>query len=281
MNGSFDLELRVAHDAALAAGAVILSHYDGEVRVEMKAPGDPVTVADRESNQLIVDALGRAFPDDAILAEESPVGDFPGSSGAGGGSGADRRWCVDPLDGTKEFLAKNGEFAVMIGLAVQGRAVLGVVYQPAIDLLLEGVVGVGAWITSRSDRRPASVSTTSDPASMRLVVSRSHRSPLVDAAKAALRISAERISGSVGVKIALLARQEADLYIHPGRGVKLWDACAPEAILVAAGGKMTDTRGQLIRYDSADPALDRGLIASNAQAHEAIVAALAGATDAR
>lgn len=269
--GGLDRELRIAAGLAREAGALVLSHYDEDVRVDMKAPGDPVTIADRESNQLIVDALAREFPDDAILAEES---------GAGGGRGpGERRWCVDPLDGTKEFLARNGEFAVMIGLAIRGRPVLGVVYQPAVDLLLEGVVGVGAWTTIGTQRLSASVSSIADPGSMALVVSRSHRSSLVDAAKVALGISKERISGSVGVKIGLLARREADLYIHPGRGVKLWDACAPEAILVAAGGMMTDPRGDLIRYDAAEPALDGGLVASNGQAHDAIVAAVARALD--
>ena len=120
-------EREIARAAALEAGRLVMALYRTDVRVEMKGKNDPVTAADNASNDAIVAALSRAFPGDAILAEES---------GAGGAAALDgRRWCVDPLDGTKEFLAQNGEFAVMIGLAIAGRPVLGVVYQPAQDLL--------------------------------------------------------------------------------------------------------------------------------------------------
>jgi 3'(2'), 5'-bisphosphate nucleotidase len=110
---------------------------------------------------------------------------------------------------------------------------------------------------------------------MQLVISRSHRSAKVDALKERLGIVRERPSGSVGVKIGLLVRREADLYVHPGRGAKLWDACAPEAILSAAGGKMTDALGDPIRYDVAEVSLETGLIASNGVAHHRIVEAMA------
>lgn len=270
MTDALTHELDVARAAVLEAGRVVMSLYATDMQVEMKGKDDPVTAADRAANDLIVTALSRAFPDDAILAEESGV--------AGAASLDGRRWCVDPLDGTKEFIAKNGEFSVMVGLAIAGRPVLGVVYEPAHDVFLEGVVGHGAFVTHAGARRAAHVGTVSDPASMRLVLSRSHRNPVVDAVKTSLGIVAERPSGSVGIKIGLLVRQEADLYIHPGRGTKLWDTCGPEAILLAGGGKMTDPEGALIRYDVADPSLPLGLVATNGTAHDRIVAAVRAAS---
>jgi len=248
--------------------------YGTDVQVEMKGKNDPVTAADKASNEALVAALSRAFPGDAILAEES---------GAAGAAALDRRrWCIDPLDGTKEFIAQNGEFSVMVGLAVAGRPVLGLVYQPAQDILLEGVVGQGAWVTEGGgEPRPARVTTVSDPAAMRLVVSRSHRNPVVDAVKRTLGIEAERISGSVGIKIGLLVRQLADVYVHPGRGTKLWDTCGPEAILLAGGGRMTDPTGALLRYDVPEPALPLGLVASNGTAHDRVVDAVKAAVAAQ
>jgi 3'(2'), 5'-bisphosphate nucleotidase len=259
-------ELEIARAAVLDAGKLVMELYGTDVQVEMKGRNDPVTAADKASNEALVAALSRAFPDDAILAEES---------GAAGASALDRRrWCIDPLDGTKEFIAKNGEFSVMVGLAVAGRPVLGIVYQPAQDILLEGVVGHGAFVTENGERRAARVTSVASPADMRLVVSRSHRNPIVDAVKQTLGIQAERISGSVGIKIGLLVRQLADLYIHPGRGTKLWDTCGPEAILLAGGGEMTDPEGALIRYDVEDPNVLKGLVASNATAHARVIEAL-------
>lgn len=261
-------ELEVARTAVLEAGRLVMALYRTDVHVEMKGKNDPVTAADRASNDALVAALSRAFPDDAILAEES---------GAAGATALDRRrWCIDPLDGTKEFIAQNGEFSVMVGLAVAGRPVLGIVYQPAQELLLEGIVGHGAFVTEAGARRAVRVSDVSDPAAMRLVVSRSHRNPIVDGVKASLGITEERPSGSVGIKIGLLVRRQADLYVHPGRGTKLWDTCGPEAILLAGGGQMTDPEGALLRYDVPDPALALGLVASNGTAHERIVAAVRG-----
>jgi len=258
-------ELEVSKKAVLEAGRLVMALYKTDVQVEMKGKNDPVTAADRASNEALVAALSRAFPDDAILAEES---------GAGGATALDRRrWCIDPLDGTKEFISQNGEFSVMVGLAIAGRPVLGIVYQPDQDILLEGIVGQGAFVTEGGLRRAVRVSGVSDPAAMRLVVSRSHRNPIVDAVKETLGITAERISGSVGIKIGLLVRQLADLYIHPGRGTKLWDTCGPEAILLAGGGQMTAPDGTLLRYDVPEPALP-GLIASNGTAHDRVVAAL-------
>ncbi|TNF62653.1 MAG: hypothetical protein EP303_03665, partial [Deltaproteobacteria bacterium] len=146
---------------------------------------------------------------------------------------------VDPVDGTKEFIAKNGEFSVMLGLAIDGVATVGVVYQPETDKLYAGVVGGGAYLEERGERSELKVSDVADPSQLKLVVSRSHRNRAVAEVVARLGITQETTSGSVGLKAGLIAEQKADLYVHISDRSSRWDACGPEAILKAAGGRLT------------------------------------------
>src|SRR6185503_1113851 len=134
-------ELSVAIGLARVAGAAILEHYDGPIRVEQKnsaADVEPVTQADRIANELIVTGLKREFPDDGILAEESVDTKRRLEKS--------RVWMVDPLDGTNGFIDGNGDFAVQIGLAENGMCALGVVYQPLTGVLYRAVRGGGTWI---------------------------------------------------------------------------------------------------------------------------------------
>jgi 3'(2'), 5'-bisphosphate nucleotidase len=274
---SLDREKEVAKDAALAAARRIAEIYDSRFRVDYKDADedDPVTQADRDANALIVDRLRAAFPDDRVVAEESEV--------PVGFERVRRCWFVDPLDGTKEFVAKNDEFCVMIGLAVDGRAKLGVVCMPTTLDLYVGEVGVGAVRVERGGEESAlRVSTSTDAAHARIVVSRSRRSPMLDAIFAALGAPEEIQTGSVGVKIARLAIGAADAYVHPsvhraGGGMKKWDTCAPEAILLAAGGAFTDQDGAAIRYDTRELGVLDGVVASNGAMHAALLDAVARA----
>jgi len=254
--------LRQAEEIARQAGRVLLRHYNGDLDVDDKG-GEPVTAADRESNRLIVERLKQEFPEDPIVAEES--GYMPG------GSGSDRTWVVDPLDGTKEFIARNGEFCLMIGLVSNGRPSLGVVYRPTDDLLYRGGPRLGAERVQRGKVRRLRVSSVSDPAAMRLVMSRSHRDERFGRMMAELGIEEPRISGSVGLKAGLVAEGTCDLYLHPSRGTKLWDTAAPEAILGGAGGRMTDFDGQPLRYDPRHLENLRGILVSNGVVHEGLV----------
>jgi 3'(2'), 5'-bisphosphate nucleotidase len=250
-----------------AAGPIVRTYHDRTDDITWKGADDPVTAADRAVNHFLVAALRRAFPADGILAEESQDDDARLE--------LERVWCIDPLDGTKEFIARNGEFSIMVGLAIAGEAVLGVVYQPIQDLMYSGVRGVGAWMTTPAGRQRLTVSTIAEPAAMRLVVSRSHRNPITDALKEALGMTQERISGSVGLKCGLIARGEADLYLHPAPGLKEWDTCAPEAILVGAGGRLTDCWGRPLRYNRPDVVRHNGLVASNGRCHDHVIARMA------
>ena len=282
-SSSLAREIEVAVDAARRAAVAVTAIYATEFGVSFKdaAQDDPVTAADRDANAIIVEALRRAFPGDAIVAEESPIPhDF---------QRARRCWFVDPLDGTKEFVARNGEFCVMIGLAIDGRAALGVVAVPALappsggapGFVLVGDVASRTCRLFHGDAPPvdARVSSETQTANTTIVVSRSRRSPRIDAFFARLGGPRELPCGSVGVKVAQLVLGRADAYLHPPsarahEGPKHWDTCAPEAIVIAAGGAFTNIDGAAIDYSSSDVVHDSGLVVSNGVLHPALLAAV-------
>jgi 3'(2'), 5'-bisphosphate nucleotidase len=268
----YERELQVALSLARDAGAMILQYYDVPLRVERKIDADehtePVTQADRDANSLIVGALQREFPDDGILAEES--------------IDTERRltkrrvWMVDPLDGTNGFIARDGDFAVQIGLAIDGRSVLGVVYQPLPDVLYYAVKGAGAWIERRGfEAERARVSDKTEISEVRLAASRNHRSPRMDVVVRALGIEEEVRRGSVGIKVGLIIERQCDVYVHLSPRTKQWDTCAPEIILREAGGRMTDLFGGPLGYNVPDVQNRNGLVASNSAVHERIIETLA------
>lgn len=268
-------ELSVAVELARRAGQVVMDVYATEFAVASKGHNDPVTEADRQANDLIVTGLKEAFPQDTVVAEESPPPDDLPASG--------RVWYVDPLDGTKEFIAGNGEFSVMIGLAVNGQAQLGVVYRPEGDVLYAGDLEREAWMEQGGIRSALVIKEQDSGRPLTLAVSRSHRHPMVEKVSRVLDVGNEIPSGSVGLKIGLIARGEADVYLEPGPYTKLWDSCAPEAILRAAGGAFTTILGQSLIYgqrvSSMVPVKDQlanvhGLLASNGFCHERVVEAL-------
>src|SRR6266576_538714 len=172
-----DREMEVAVELARAAGAVLLRHYHSPFLVEQKVNAlqemEEVTAADREANDLIVHRLSQEFPDDGILAEESKDTERRLEK--------ERVWLIDPMDGTRNFVQRDGDFAVQIGLAVSGESVLGAVYQPVRDLLYYATKGGGAWIEG-PNQKPAqmSVSAKANPHEMILASSRSHRSPRME-----------------------------------------------------------------------------------------------------
>lgn len=255
-------EQREATRLAREAGRILLEVYATDFDVAFKERADPVTEADRRANTFLVDELRRLFPDDGIVAEESA--DQSDALRRG------RVWYVDPLDGTKEFVARNGEFSVMLGLAIDGESTLGVVHQPEVDKLYRGVVGQGAFLEEKGAARELRVTDVSRPEDLRLVVSRSHRSKTTDEVVRRLGIRSEVPSGSVGLKIGMLAEQRADLYVHLSPHSSAWDACGPEAILRAAGGRFTDCAGDPFRYGGTELGNVRGILACNAAAFDRV-----------
>lgn len=260
-------ELETAIDLSLSAGKLILSHYDTDFAAEEKLGADsysePVTIADREASQLIVNGLASRFAGDAFLSEEEP-------DDIDRRLAASRVWIIDPLDGTAGFVKKDGDFSVQVGLSIDGEAVLGVVYQPFHDRLLYAVRGSGAFLRTR-DNEPMSL-RTSEHASLgdlKLAMSRNHASPRMKRVIEHFGFTEIIRRGSVGLKVGLVAEQVCDIYIHPSPRTKLWDTCAPQIILEEAGGKFTDIFGGEMRYDRADLQNHDGILASNGSVHAA------------
>lgn len=267
---TYEHEMSVALELAREAGAAILDLYQGPLDIQQKTGADdrePVTEADTLANEIIVQRLGREFPDDGILAEESVD--------TARRLDKSRVWMIDPLDGTTGFIDGNGDFAVQIGLTQDRQCVLGVVYQPVTGVLYRAVRGGGTWI-ERLGAAPekANVSDHIDISTMRLAASRSHRSPRMDIVVEAFGFKEEVRRGSVGIKVGLIVEQQSDLYVHLSPRTKQWDTCAPEIILREAGGTITDLFGQPLRYNQAEVQNRNGVVASNGTAHAQIIETL-------
>ena len=260
-------DLETAAHAAIRGGQAAMEHYGSEhLAIADKGINDPVTAADHAANRAILEVLEECAPGDPILSEESP----PLAEGNRGETGSRRLWVVDPLDGTKEFIARNGEFSIMVGLAVAGRAVVGAVFQPDPGTLFLGWSDGGAWfVPIEIDGNEV---RTGDPSllclapesagAVRLIRSRSHPDPLLAELEARLENSDTVLCGSVGVKCARIAVDQADIYVHPVAFLKEWDTCAPEAVLRGAGGRVTDCGGDPLTYGKPDPRQPRGIFAT-------------------
>lgn len=255
-------ELRIAVRLAREAGEIVKTFYEVPTTVRWKDPTEPVTEADRAVNAYLVKQINQLFPQDGILAEESKD-DLSRLQKR-------RVWIMDPLDGTAEFIAHNGEFVIMIGLAVDGEPVVGVVYQPINEVLFAASRGQGAYVEEFGERHPLRVSSEAEISKFKLVVSRSHRPALIDTIIKEMGLQRERSIGSVGLKIGLIARGQAEFYVHPNPGTKEWDTCAPDIIVSEAGGRMTDCWNRPIRYNRENVKNRFGVLASNLTQHSEI-----------
>jgi len=272
VSDDYQHELETARAIAIEAADLVKAlRSGGKLVIDSKAGNEPVTNADHAANALIVAKLRAAFPDDVVLSEEIPDD--------GSRLGRTRVWMVDPIDGTRDFILGDDGFAVMIGLCVDGRPKVGAVAQPVTGKTYTGIAGAGAWLDHRdtpsAPRQPLRTSSIAGPPGIRLVASKSHRTPRVDAVRKALMIDDEINVGSVGLKIGLVAEAARDLYVYTGGRTKIWDTCGPEAILAGAGGRMTDMDGNPLTYAEPDLYNARGIIASNGPLHDFVVTALA------
>jgi 3'(2'), 5'-bisphosphate nucleotidase len=256
-------ELEITKTIAREAGRILMDIYSGDHSVEWKGYDDPVTAADHAANKFIVAELRRHFPDDGILSEEATDDQIR--------LGKSRVWLVDPMDGTKQFIEHLDEFAVMIGLAVNGKPELGVVFNPATNKMYYATTSIGAFLEEPLTTKRLHVATLTDAAKMVAAMSRSHSSPKVDFIKQRLGITQQIQSGSVGLKVGLLAEGRAHVYIHLGAKTNQWDTCAPQAIIEAAGGKMTDREGKPLHYNIAEIRNLSGVVASNGVLHERVI----------
>lgn len=248
-------DLAIAGVAARLGGIETLAYYRQVSLAVDEAADGPVTAADRASHRVIVEFLQRLHPQDPIRSEEARHDEPLGAPPRG------RLWVVDPLDGTREFIDGIGEFSVMVGLAVDGRAVLGAVYRPDPGVLYLGVSDRAAWRIEDSDRtiQPLRISEVAGDG-LRFVRSRSHPDPKLQDLERALEPTEVLVSGSVGVKCAIIAEGRADLYVHPVPYLKEWDTCAPEAVLRGAGGRVADCSGRKLEYGKDRPSQPNGML---------------------
>jgi 3'(2'), 5'-bisphosphate nucleotidase len=234
------------------AGAAIMAVYDGAFSVQKKDDNSPLTQADLESQRVILDGLSRLTPDIPVLSEESAQAPWSERQSW------TRLWVVDPLDGTREFVKRNGEFTINIALVVNHEPVLGIVAAPALRLLYWGAIGLGAF-SHHHDAPETAIQVSAPAPPLRVVGSRSHASP--DTASYLARIGPHEMSGiGSSLKFCLIAEGKADLYPRFGPTSE-WDTAAGQALLEAAGGHVTRLDGHRLRYNCRETLLNGDFIA--------------------
>ena len=235
-------------EIALRAGAAIMDIYQQDFDVQHKGDGSPLTQADLAAHNLIKQALQKLTPELPLLSEESR--DIAWQER----SGWHTYWLVDPLDGTKEFVNRNGEFTVNIALISDQRPVLGVVYAPVHDILYSGCAGAAA--TRREKNGPVEKISVRHYTGSRptIVASRSHRGAALDHVLERIKEShgeTEILSMGSSFKLCLVAEGKADLYPRLGLTSE-WDTAAAHAVVNAAGGRVTNLEGKELQYNKED-----------------------------
>jgi 3'-phosphoadenosine 5'-phosphosulfate (PAPS) 3'-phosphatase len=267
-------ELAVALDVVQRCGDLALTMQAGgaaSLQTAQKADDQgPVTRADLAVEKLLLEALHEHFPDDAILAEES--------AGSSNWTSHERVWMIDPIDGTKDFAEGDPSWAIHVALTIDGRPALGIVHEPAHQRLCWGIDYLDlrkAWCRRNGENCVEALHGLGGVSPQcRLVTSKSHRSERLDAIMERLGITAEQTlrTASTGVKLAMIARGAAEIYAHPTLGTKLWDSAAPQVVLHASGGRLTDMLGKPLVYDTAVVDNRFGLLASHSGTdHDALV----------
>lgn len=258
--------LEKAIKTAKKAGQAALSFYNSDYEVKDKGGDSPLTQADLESNKIILESLSEfGF---GILSEETE--DSPERLKE------NKVWIIDPLDGTKDFIHKTGEFSVMIGLVEKideiFEPILGVVYLPAQDLFYYGARGKGAFKKERGgSEEKINVSHLDKFTDFRMVSSRFHSSELEEKLSQELGFKDKVPCGSAGVKVCKIAEGKAEININPSDKTWEWDICAPNAILREAGGSITDLEGRHFSYNKKDPRNLKGYMASNGLVHQRLI----------
>ena len=235
-------------DIARSAGQAILQVYHQDFSVQHKEDDSPLTAADLASHKVIVQRLGDMDPDTPVLSEEAAATPYETRAGW------QRYWLIDPLDGTREFVKRNGEFTVNIALIVDGRPVLGVVHVPVTGVSYFGAGAQGAWkIEADGSSRPIHV-RAERAQKIQVAGSRSH------AGDSLLRFldrlgDHDIVSMGSSLKLCLVAEGKADIYPRLGPTSE-WDTAAAQAVVEAAGGMVTDTKMQPLRYNTKESLLN-------------------------
>ena len=238
------------------AGAAIMRVYDADIAVQRKADDTPLTLADLESQRILRDGLSRLTPGVPIVSEEASQADW-----------SERRrwresWLVDPLDGTREFVKRNGEFTVNVALIVEHEPVLGIVAAPALGLTYWGAAGLGAF-RARHGEGESRIHVAACHVPIRIVGSRSHSTPQTDAYLNRFEHYELTAIGS-SLKFCLVAEGSADLYPRFGPTSE-WDTAAGQAVLEAAGGRVTRPDRHRLRYNCRETLLNGDFLAFSSE----------------
>ncbi len=263
--------LEITRKIAWEAADILRSYYRGEGEQNLAVAykqDDPVTSADLAVNHYILSQLQANLgqEDFAYISEETYKQEEQSTQAT-----PKLTWIIDPLDGTRDFIEKTGEYAIHIALIQAQRPILAVVVVPEAEKLYYAIKGNGAFVEIRhGDTRPVQVSANRHLEDFTLVVSRSHRNQRLDYLMQNLPCQNQKAVGSVGCKISTIVEQQADIYISlSGKSApKDWDMAAPELILTEAGGKFTHFDGQPLLYNTGDINQWGGLLASNGEFHE-------------
>lgn len=263
-----------ARQAALQAWEKIKHFYQGKFEIYEKENDGPATEADIMADHFIVDFLKKRYPSEQFgyLSEETQQGDER--------LGKPFCWIIDPIDGTRDFIEGSEDFCIQIGLAGSDKEgeefltpLVGVVYQPTTGLLYQSAKGVGANVENLNtgEKRKLKVTTQCKLTSSTVVYTRSHFGKRLQLSLQALEPKKERKKGSYGIKVMDVANATSDYYLNTGvKHCKEWDTLAPHAILLEAGGTLTDISGKPILYNKKDVYVYGGSIASNSILHQAI-----------
>ena len=260
-------ELRSALEAARLA-----SDYLKKAYLDFQAiPDAPVSIsteADRQSQELILQFLSSAYPADRLCAEENTP-TLRATPTAG-----ERVWVVDPIDGTRGFVMKNGEFSVMIALIDRGNIAVGVVAEPALDRVTYATRGGGCWCRT-GDAEPVACRVSAVAELAASVLIQSHAKPgKPNPPVEAIRPRSVRETYSAGVKLAMVARGEGELYVNTYPRFADWDICAGDLLVTEAGGTVTELAGTPVRYGQATFIQAGGLLAANSAIHAKAAEAL-------
>jgi len=235
-------------------GEEVLKIYNSEICVDIKEDNSPVTQADILANDLIVDFLRMEFSDCGIISEEVSELD----------SGGRMVFVIDPIDGTKGFISKNGEFAIMIGVLYDFRPIFGIVYEPVTGRLFVAERNVGSFLSvDNSEFVKLKVSDVSDFIFVRMFRSRNHFSVMDKFLVDKLGIPNFGFMGSIGIKVCKICADENDIYINLSSRLGKWDCCAPQIILEEAGGEVFDKFGNELDYSVSCRRMVNGFIGIN------------------
>ncbi|MTI65579.1 MAG: 3'(2'),5'-bisphosphate nucleotidase CysQ [Firmicutes bacterium] len=253
---NLDKELKVTKELAILAGKEIMKVYENSIEVEYKEDESPLTKADEKSNEVIVSRLRKEFSEYAILSEESEDDK----------SRLDNDWCfvIDPLDGTKEFIKRNGEFTVNIALTYKKKSVLGVIYVPVTKELYYATKGNGAFYEVNGQAEKIKVSDRTD--NIRLVMSRSHASENLQELIDKHDITNTKRAGS-SLKGCKVAKGEAEVYYRFNPTME-WDTAAMQCIVEEAGGIFKQMDHSEMLYNRRNSLNDKGFYIINREENQ-------------